>query len=163
MDNGHILTEWQTLNREYTGLGLSNHQTHKQIAENYHCSIDAVRYWLRPDVRTTKLRLQKKSRLPYSKDPKLETRRLHSRIYNDIRRFPAIYLKKVYCGRDTALSLDEITTSLARLTGIELRNNTLLKVVADFEKKHGKKLLVENGNQRSPVYRLHYKNRSYGV
>jgi hypothetical protein len=65
----------------------------------------------------------------------------------------ADYLKEVYCGRDDALLLDEITIRLSKLTGIEMRNKTLLKIIAYGEKKYGKKILIENGGQ-PPNYRL---------
>ncbi len=154
VDGGEqILKNWQSLHRDYAELGLSNHQIHKQISAIYNCSPETVRRWLRPDVRLEKNRRQRLSYIPYSKDPRINYRRLHSRLYTDIRRNPLIYLREIYFGRDVALSLDEITDCLHKLSGIEVRKKSLLKIVAQYEHKHGKKILVENGSKQD-AYRL---------
>jgi hypothetical protein len=90
-------------------------------------------------------------------------RRLQNRIRSDIHRNPDIYLKEIFCGRDSALPLDEITLSMARLTGIEIRNQSLIKVVASYEKKHGKKLLIAISQDQSPKYCYNTSSaRDYG-
>lgn len=155
VDGGEqVLKEWQAFHREYTELGLSNHQIHKQVAARYNCSFECVRYWLRPDVRRSKTELKKRTYIPYSKSPRQEAKRIHSRIYTDLRRHPGDFLKEVYCGRDLTLSLDEITDCLHKLIGIEVRNKTLLKIVAQFEHKYGKKILVQDRYLRPPQYRF---------
>jgi hypothetical protein len=146
------MKDWHRHNTEE--LGMSKRASYRTISKQYGCSWENCRYWLEPKVRASSIRRRKSSRVSYSEDPRVEERRIHSRIYQDIRRNIPHFLLEVYCGRDTALSLDEITLNLARHTNIELRNSTLLKVVAAYEKKHTTKILEENGNHQPPRYRL---------
>ena len=147
IDDPKIFDEWKKFYKEYRDMGLSNHQAYKQISARYNCSTETVRIYLRPDEQQLKIKRQKKAFVPYRFDPRKEYRRLHNRIYQDIRRNPEVYLKEVYCSRDDAFSLDEITATLSKLTGIELRNKTFIRIIDHAEKKHGKKILVENGRQ----------------
>lgn len=153
IDDPKILDEWKEFYKDYKGMGLSNHQVYKQISARYNCSTETVRIYLRPDERQLKIKRQKKAFVPYKFDPRKEYRRLHNRIYQDIRRNPEIYLKEIYCRRDDAFSLDEITTTLSKLTGIEMRNKTFIRILDHAEKKYGKKILVGNGRELTE-YRL---------
>jgi hypothetical protein len=153
VDDPKIVDEWKEFYKEYKDMGLSDHQVYKQISAHFNCSTETVRIYLRPDVRQLKIKRQKKEFVPYRFDPRKEYRRVHNRIYQDIRRNIEIYLKEIYCRRDDAFSLDEITNTLSKLTGIEMRNKTFIRILDHAEKKYGKKILTENGRQ-PPKYRF---------
>ena len=154
VDEPGLLQDWIELHRHNTQeVGMSKRQSYYLISKQFGCCWTTPKYWIEPNIRDASIRRLKINRIPYSKNPNMEERRLHSRIYSDLRRNIAEYLKEVYSGRDIALSLDKITDCLHKLTGIEVRNKTLLKIVAQFEQKYGKKILVENRRQ-PPEYRL---------
>jgi hypothetical protein len=133
-------------------MGLSNHQAYVQISTLYHCNHFTVKRWLRPDVRQAHINRQRRSFVPYSKNPRMGYRRLHNVVYQDIRRRPDVYLHVAYCNRATQLTLDELTNRIHRLSGIELRNRTLLKIVNQYEQKHSHMLLVKTTNQKPARY-----------
>jgi hypothetical protein len=154
-DNGpELIKKWLQLHREYTESGLSNYQSYRLIATSHHCSWECVRYWCQPEVRLSKIRRQKNTLVPYSKKSDIEKRRIQSRISKDIYRHIDAYIKEVYGARKVALSLDDITDCLHKLTGVEMRNNTVLKAVSDFEIQHGKKILIETENNHTIRYML---------
>lgn len=146
--NPAILQDWIELHRHnIEKVGMSKRQSYYLISKQFGCYWTTPKYWIEPNIRDASIRRQKTNRIPYSKDPRINYRRLHSRLYTDIWRNPLIYLKEIYCGRDVAYSLDELTDCLHKLTGVEIRNKTLLKIVSKVEQKYGKKILVENGRQ----------------
>jgi hypothetical protein len=151
-DDAKILDDWKKIYRDYKELGLSSHQAYLHIAKTYNCSHDAVRYWLRPDVRLSQIRKKKLSLVPYSKKSDIEKRRIHARVSKDIYRHINIYIREAYCGRDTPLSIDDLTLRLGQLSGILLRNKTLLNIVDQHEKKTGQKLLYPTGETPPRYY-----------
>lgn len=154
-DDPKLLDEWLKWHRHNTEeLGLSKRASYRMIAKQYGCSAwTTPRHYIEPKVRADSLKKRKASRIPYSEDPRMDQRRTHARVYSDIRRHPDIYLAEVYRGRDTPLSLDEITDCLHKLTSIEMRNKTFLNIVRKYEQKHGRQILNEVQKDDSIVYR----------
>ena len=157
VDDPKILEEWKELHRHNTEeLGMSKRQSYYQIGKQYGgCSWTTPQYWLKPSVRDASIKRLKANRIPYSKNPRIEERRLHSRLYQNIRRNIHCFLREIYCSQEEALSLETITDCLYKLSGVKIRNKTLLKIVSLHEQKYGKKLLVENRTYEPPKYKLH--------
>ena len=154
VDDPAILQDWIELHRHnIEEVGMSKRQSYCLIGKQYGCYWTTPKYWVEPKIRDASIRRINTNRIPYSKDPRVEERRIHSRIYSDLRRQPAEFLKEDYSGRDVEPSLNEITDCLHKLTGIEICNKTLHKIIGCQEQKYGKKILVENGC-RPPVNRL---------
>lgn len=136
---------------------MSNHQSHIQISKEYECGFDTCRYWLQENVKRSKNQRTHDADVPYSKSgsKRIKYRKTYVRTAMDIRRNPDIYLDEIFPDADTAFSLDEITDKLHSLTGIMLRNKTLLKAVHQYEKKTGIQILEKEVKEQNKIlYRM---------
>lgn len=156
-DDAQLGPEWREKHRyNVEELGLSNRRSYYRISEEYGCSWTTIRYHTHESARSHSILHKKNTYTPYAKEntTRINYRRTHSQIYSDIRRHPDIYLDEIFPEGDSFLTLDEITLRLANLTGINLRNNTLSKIVKQYEDKTGAPLLVEYKCCDPPSYHL---------